>query len=211
MKRFHNRNRFCYYRYMRVLIGIDEVGRGPLAGPVAVCALKLKAKSYNLKAVPVPLRDSKKLTRAQRELWFTQIKIWQKEGKCDFAVVMISAKMIDKIGIAPAIGRALARALYRLKTIDYRLPILLDGGLRAPDEFKNQKTIIKGDESEPIISLASIAAKVTRDRYMLSQHKKFPEYGFDSHVGYGTRKHYAAIKEYGLCDLHRRSFLKKVI
>ncbi len=190
---------------MKATIGIDEVGRGPLAGPVAVCAF------YCKQSLPVRgIRDSKKLTRAQREMWYAKIKIWQKEGKCDFSVVMVSAKTIDTIGIAPAIRRALSKALLSV-AIDTNVTVLLDGGLKAPSEFKKQKTIIKGDESEPAISLASIAAKVTRDRHMTRLAKKFPEYGFDRHVGYGTAAHYSAIKKHGMCDLHRRSFLKRLL
>ncbi len=194
---------------MKATIGIDEVGRGPIAGPVAVAAFHFKSKNLKFKAFPIPLRDSKKLTRIQREAWFIQIKVWQKEGKCDFKVTMISASTIDRIGIAPAIRRALARSLYGLKTKHYRL-ILLDGGLKAPQEFKNQKTIIKGDEKEPAIALASIVAKVTRDRHMRWQAKKFPQYSFENHVGYGTRAHYAAIRKHGLTPLHRKTFLSKL-
>ena len=193
---------------MKTVIGIDEVGRGPVAGPVAVGAFKIKTK-LNFKNIKIPLRDSKKLSRVQRELWFKQIKVWQKEGKCDFTVTMISAKTIDKIGIAQSIKKALETSLYKLQPKNTDI-ILLDGGLKAPIEFKNQKTIIKGDEKEPVISLASIAAKVTRDRYMFSQAKKYPKYGFENHVGYGTYAHYIAIKKHGMIDLHRRSFLKKI-
>jgi len=196
---------------MKAHIGIDEVGRGPIAGPVAVGAFylsgKIKHPIWNGK--PVPLRDSKKLTRIQREIWYSHIELLRKEGKCDFAVAMVPAKMIDRSGIAPAIRSALARALSAVSS-DAKCMILLDGGLKAPAEFKKQKTIIKGDEKEPAISLASIAAKVTRDRHMFRQAKKHPEYAFERHVGYGTKAHYAAIKKHGLSDLHRRSFLKRL-
>jgi ribonuclease HII len=193
---------------MKATIGIDEVGRGPIAGPVAVGAFRIN-KKLDLKNIKIPLRDSKKLSREQREIWFKQIKIWQKEGKCDFAVTMISAKEIDRIGIALAIKRALSRSIFRLSTLHFEL-VLLDGGLKAPIEFKNQKTIIKGDEKEPVISFASIVAKVTRDRYMFTQAKKYPMYGFENHVGYGTKAHYEAIKKYGMLDIHRKSFLKGI-
>ncbi len=202
---------------MQIVIGIDEVGRGPIAGPVCVCAFKAKRIPALPKSQKLPLRDSKKLTRAQRELWYAQIKIWQKEGKCDFAVTMISAKMIDKIGISKAINRALIRSLKNLQKSNVTLLsdrrkslLFLDGGLYAPAHFKNQKTIIKGDEKVTVISLASIVAKVTRDRHMYRHAKKMPEYGFEQHVGYGTRAHYLAIKKHGLSDLHRRSFLKNL-
>ncbi len=196
---------------MKSIIGIDEVGRGPVAGPTAVGAFvvrDLKIKRLIAK-FPVPLRDSKKLSRSQREVWFAQIKMWRSEGLCDFAVTMISAKTIDQIGIARAIARALETSLFKLKP-KISDSVLLDGGLKAPKEFKNQKTIIKGDEKEKVISLASICAKVTRDNCMFKQAKKYPHYGFENHVGYGTRAHYMAIKKYGPISLHRRSFLKKM-
>ena len=191
-----------------MIIGIDEVGRGPVAGPVAVGAFLLKGK-LPLKQVSIPLRDSKKLSRQQREVWYSHIQEWQKEGLCDFYVCMISAAYIDRDGIAPSIRKALATSLSKISD-DVSIQILLDGGLKAPVAYKKQKTIIKGDEKEPAISLASIAAKVTRDRYMLRQHVKFPQYGFDAHVGYGTKNHYAAIKKHGQTVLHRKSFLKSL-
>ena len=197
---------------MKMIIGIDEVGRGPVAGPVAVVAFTIHDPKFQkmISQFPVPLRDSKKLSREQREKWFIQIQLWKKEGLCDFAVTMISAQMIDKIGIAQAIRNALKKSLYKLnpKNSD---TILLDGGLQAPIEFKNQKTIIKGDEKEKVISLASIVAKVTRDKYMFLQAKKHPPYGFENHVGYGTKNHYESIKKYGIIDLHRKSFLKSIL
>jgi len=191
-------------------VGIDEVGRGPVAGPVAVasfCMTKpLVLKKYIEKGIA--LRDSKKLSKQAREEWYTQIRQWQKVGACDFSVVMISAKQIDKIGIAPAIRTALAQSLENL-ALGPRVQVLLDGGLRAPAQYKNQKTIVKGDEKEWVIALASIVAKVTRDTYMTRMAKKYPQYGFDTHVGYGTKRHYDAIESHGLCELHRRSFLRK--
>ena len=209
-KPFLFRNGFCYTHGMKAVIGIDEVGRGPVAGPVTVCAYIVKGrveKPLGKNGNPLPLRDSKKLSRAQREEWFAYQQRWQEEGKCDFHVCMVSAKDIDKNGIAPSIRTALATCLKKIGAEPGTL-ILLDGGLKAPAEFKKQQTIIKGDEKEPVISLASIAAKVTRDRYMFRQAKKFPAYGFENHVGYGTRAHYAAIRKEGMCVLHRRSFLK---
>lgn len=196
---------------MKLVIGIDEVGRGPIAGPVAVGAFVMKAKVARPKVggKTLPLRDSKKLTRVQREQWYGIICEWQKVGLCDFVVTMISAKKIDKDGIAPSIRTALEKSL-RALGLPAATPILLDGGLKAPKEFPKQKTIVKGDETEPAISLASIVAKVTRDRHMLKMAKKHPAYGFEAHVGYGTAKHYAAIQKHGLIDLHRRSFLRRI-
>ncbi len=129
-------------------------------------------------------------------------------------MTLVSAKMIDRIGISNAIKKALNSSLYKLQPC---LPagrlfhshfIFLDGSLHAPKEFKNQKTIIKGDEKIPVISLASICAKVTRDKHMVKMSKKFPKYDFELHKGYGTRGHYQKIKMHGLSPVHRRSFLK---
>ena len=197
---------------MKYIVGIDEVGRGPLAGPVAVCAFMITEKGaerfLQQKSLgKLPLRDSKKLSKLQREIWFTEIKKLQKALMCDFVVSMVSAQKIDKIGIAPAIRFALARSLYKLNTKSYQL-IFLDGGLKAPIEYKNQQTIIKGDEKIPAISLASICAKVMRDAHMQKMAKKYPKYGFETHVGYGTTAHYAALKKHGITEIHRRSFLK---
>lgn len=197
------------------IIGIDEVGRGPLAGPTAVCAFGARkgfekvARAY-ARATGIPLRDSKKLTALHRELWFAQIKLWQKAGDCDFAVTMIHAKAIDRVGIAVAIKKALRMSLAKLACDPAKTSVLLDGGLRAPAEYVFQKTIIKGDEKEIFISLASIAAKVTRDRHMHRLAQKHPEYGFEKHVGYGTRAHYEAIRKHGTLAVHRQSFLRKM-
>ncbi len=196
---------------MKTVIGIDEVGRGPVAGPVAVGAFLIIDPDFHLsvREFPLPLRDSKQLSRTQREAWFKKIVDWQEEGKCDFFVSMISAGEIDSHGLSRAIKKALAESLEMLEPDDECL-ILLDGSLHAPRTFKNQITIIKGDEKEPVISLASIVAKVTRDRHMLTLAKRYPKYGFERHMGYGTEEHYAAIKKYGLCPIHRKSFLKRV-
>jgi ribonuclease HII len=205
---------------MKYVIGIDEVGRGPVAGPVTVGAFKLQSTIYKLqikkaeKQLKIKLKDSKKLSRIQREQWFKAIKKWKQEGVCDFTIVSVSAKEIDRIGISPAIKKCISVCLYKLcpsgdiSRRETSCSILLDGSLKAPKEFINQKTIIKGDEKELVISLASIVAKVTRDKYMRNQAKKYPVYGFENHVGYGTKKHYTAIQKNGLTPLHRRSFLK---
>ena len=195
--------------YMTRTVGIDEVGRGPIAGPVAVASFCMLRPSVLQKYIAkgARLRDSKKLSKTAREEWYKQVREWQKAGACDFSVVMISAKEIDKVGIAPAIRSALRRSLQKVSP-DTRTQVLLDGGLRAPEEYRKQKTIIKGDEKEWSIALASIVAKVTRDRYMYRMAKKYPQYGFESHVGYGTKQHYTALSEHGMCDLHRRSFLR---
>ncbi len=191
----------------RVKIGIDEAGRGPLAGPVAVGAFLFRAGlTSEIKKMPIPLRDSKKLTEIQREIWFAKILEWQKEGKADFSVSFAAASAIDKIGISQCIKNSLAKSLEKIYMKD--CIILLDGGLKAPEKYKNQKTIIKGDEKEPAISLASICVKVLRDRLMKKYAKKFPNYGLEKHKGYGTAKHYENIRLFGVCSLHRKSYLK---
>ncbi len=199
---------FCYTFCMKALIGIDEVGRGPIAGPVAVGAFLILDKAFLLEVQQfrIPLRDSKQLSKVQREVWFSQIEAWQGEGKCDFCVAQVTASEIDAHGISHAIKKALAETLETLEC-DNECMILLDGSLHAPNEFINQITIIKGDEKEPVISLASIVAKVTRDRHMEKVAKRYPQYGFERHVGYGTEEHYTAIKKHGLTPLHRKSFL----
>ena len=191
-------------------VGIDEVGRGPIAGPVAVASFCMLRPNVLQKYISqgARLRDSKKLSKQAREEWYKKVREWQKAGACNFSVVMISAQEIDKVGIAPAIRTALRRSLKKVAP-DTRTQILLDGGLRAPEKYTRQKTIIKGDEKEWSIALASIVAKVTRDRYMYRAGKKYPAYGFEKHVGYGTKQHYEALSTHGMCDLHRRTFLRK--
>lgn len=199
---------FCYNQTMQTIVGIDEAGRGPIAGPVAVGVFEFKISNYRslIRKIALPLRDSKKLTALQREKWFARFKIWQKEKHCDFAVVLISAKEIDRIGINQAISKALINCLKKLK-IKSKERMVLDGGLKAPFIYTNQTTIIKGDEKEPVISCASICAKVLRDRYMATMGKKYPGYGFDVHKGYGTKAHYLAISKYGLSPLHRKTYI----
>ena len=191
----------------KFLIGIDEVGRGPIAGPVAVGAFVFLVPdaSSHFKGV----KESKQLKEERREEWFGRILEVQKKGLIDFAVTFQSEKIIDEKGISFAIKKALEMSLKKLKINPEETHVLLDGGLKAPEEYKNQKTIIEGDVKEKVIALASVCAKVMRDRYMRKMAKKYPEYGFDVHKGYGTKRHYEAIKKHGLTDLHRRSFLTK--
>ena len=195
------------------LIGIDEVGRGPLAGPVAVGACLISVseiKRLRAKGFFKNIRDSKKLSEKKREEWLGRIKELKAKGDLDYYVSFVSNKKIDDYGIAHCIRSAIKNSLKKLKADPLKTMILLDGGLKAPEEFVFQKTIIKGDEKEPIISLASIAAKVARDRKMVEYSKKFPQYGFDIHKGYGTASHCRKIRENGLSELHRKSFCKNM-
>ena len=192
---------------VRYIIGIDEVGRGPLAGPVAVCALA--ATPHMLKHFR-GIKDSKQLSEAQREAWLKIIKAHQGD-ELSFAVTMISAREIDLRGIAPAIRKALASSLKKLAIDPSECEVRLDGGLKAPPQYKKQKTIIKGDEKESAIAMASIVAKVARDRLMVRLDAKYAEYrlyGLAQHKGYGTKAHIAAIARHGLSDIHRASFCK---
>jgi ribonuclease HII len=189
----------------RYTIGIDEVGRGPIAGPVAVCALCLEP-SFNKKEFK-NFRDSKKLSHIQRLKWLEKIKAEKEKGNLTYRVSLESNKIIDKKGLTFAIKRALKNSLKFLNKKPKDCLVLLDGGLRAPAEYSNQKTIIKGDEKELAIALASIVAKVHRDTLLTNLARKYPGYDLEKHKGYGTKAHYQALKKLGLSSLHRQSFL----
>jgi ribonuclease HII len=191
---------------MSTIIGIDEAGRGPLAGPVAVGAVKV-SENFD-RSFFKGIRDSKKLSEAERELWYALALEAKKRGELDFAVVLVSEKIIDKHGISYAIKRGIKRVLKKVSGEGNGEQIFLDGGLKAPEEFIHQLTIIRGDEKIPAISLASIMAKVTRDRLMVRISKKYPEFAFEMHKGYGTAIHRQAIIKYGSTEIHRKSFLK---
>ncbi len=188
------------------IIGIDEAGRGPLAGPVAVGAV-LIPRGFNT-ALLSGVRDSKQLTERKREEWYAQMLSWRRDGFLSFSVALVGAVHIDRAGIVSAINLALHRSLARLSADPASSRVLLDGGLRAPAHYEYQKTIIRGDESEEAIALASIAAKVTRDRHMRRLGVLYPEYAFAVHKGYGTPAHYRALKKHGISPVHRRSFLR---
>ena len=214
---------------IQYVVGIDEVGRGPIAGPVAVCAFLIKDDSFlkNTGDIKLPkLKDSKKLSKKQREIWFEYLKKQKEKGKCDYAVSFVSPENIDKFGIAKCIQKALNQSLE--KVISQEIPfssctreedrpsqkvspasfsVFLDGGLHAPVEYVNQETIIRGDELHPVISMASIMAKVSRDRIMTKYAEVYPDYGFENHSGYGTKAHYEAIKTHGQTPIHRKSFI----
>lgn len=204
----------------KYLIGIDEVGRGPLAGPVAVGVVMVPS-DFDWGLLP-GVTDSKKLSERKRERIFEAARRLSGAGQLTCIVSMVSAPVIDRIGIVPAINLAMRRGLLRLEsnTSIYRskkfhttVNVRLDGGLRAPEHFQFQETIIKGDLKEPVIGLASIMAKVTRDRYMrrVATRPAFTPYDFATHKGYGTKSHREAILKHGLCDLHRQSFCRNCL
>lgn len=192
------------------IIGIDEAGRGPLAGPLSVCAFTV-SKEHS-KIVLKRAGDSKKISEKNREEIFDQIFQFKKERKCFFDATLVSAKIIDKRGISYAIKFGLKKSLEKvIKQINKKpedVLILMDGSLKAGEEFINQQTIIKGDSLVPVIGMASIVAKVTRDRHMRKMAKKYPQYGFEIHKGYGTKKHLKAIRENGLTTIHRVSWIR---
>ncbi len=202
-------------------IGIDEAGRGPLAGPVAVGVVLVPA-SFNWVLLP-GVGDSKKVTSKRRLAIFAEAKRLQTIGLLEYAVVMKSATEIDKKGIVPCITAALAEALHSIEetklagnisgsNFKKQVAVKLDGGLKAPDTYSNQETIVKGDAKELVIGLASILAKVTRDQYMEKLAKKaaYKAYGFAVHKGYGTKAHRARITELGLSKEHRQSFCRNI-
>ena len=189
---------------MKYLIGIDEAVRGPLAGPVSVGAVMVPA-DFDF-ALVEGVRDSKKLSEKRREMIFERARELEQSSELRFSVSTSSASYIDTYGIVPAIKRALTEALSRFETSPEDCRVLLDGSLSAPAEYIHQETIIRGDDTEPVISLASIMAKVTRDRLMRRLATKYPVYGFDVHKGYGTAAHMKTIREHGLSDLHRVTF-----
>lgn len=204
--------------HQRFVIGVDEVGRGPIAGPVCVGAFIIHDYSI-LQYAPHVLRDSKKLTPQKRNDWVKYLNNCKKKDKCSFAYSFVSAQVIDKIGIARAIKNALASSIKKIEKeiiIDNKITpedfyqnttVLLDGGLRAPKEYVHQQTIIKGDEKEPVIALASIIAKVARDKYMEKVSNLYPKHDFSTHKGYGTKAHYKSIQSHGRTVLHRHTFL----
>jgi len=193
---------------LKYLIGIDEAGRGPLAGPVSVGAIMVPADfDFSLAA---GARDSKKMTEKSREELFARIEDLQDRGLLKYAVSFSAASIIDSRGIVSAIKSALKRCLDKLEADPEECEIRLDGSLYAPPQFVSQTTIIRGDDSEPVISMASIMAKVTRDRYMKRIASSYPAYGFEVHKGYGTARHREAIQSAGLSGLHRSSFYARL-
>lgn len=190
---------------MRFFLGVDEAGRGPVAGPVAVGVVAVPEGFDVAKEFP-GVRDSKKLSEKKRETLFALLEERARMGDVRYRVELESAETIDREGIAVAVREALSRGVNALAPDAALVKVQLDGALRAPAKF-DQEVIIKGDVLVPLISLASIAAKVTRDRLMRELATEYPEYGFEIHKGYGTKKHYEMLATHGLCAIHRRTFI----
>lgn len=194
---------------IRTIVGIDEVGRGPLAGPVTVCAFSVP--HYFDLSLLSGIKDSKKLSAQKREEWYQKLYVFKENKQVSFAVSSVSAIEIDTMGISHCLKKAIRMAIDDLAVDPNITEVRLDGSLYAPKEFRFQTTIIKGDEKEPVISAASIIAKVTRDRMMVDYGLQFPEYGFENHKGYGTDSHRKAIKLSGLTPIHRKTFLTRIM
>jgi ribonuclease HII len=194
--------------FIKYIIGIDEVGRGPLAGPITVGSVMVRndfPRDFFDGA-----RDSKRLSALGRALWFEKIKAARRDTVLDYRVSFVSPKLVDDYGIARVTRIAIRRSLRKLDARPEEVFVLLDGGMRAPDEYSYQRTVIGGDEKEPLIGLASIVAKVLRDRRMEHLALEYPNFDFHIHKGYGTKRHISLLKKYGPCEIHRRSFLEGI-
>lgn len=189
------------------LVGIDEAGRGPLAGPVSVGVVKIPT-DFDWDLIP-GVNDSKKISEKKRDVIFELTNTLVKQGLFSYSVKLVSASSIDSKGIVPAITRAIGAGIKELELDPKDCFIKLDGSLKAPSEFE-QETIIKGDSKERVIGLASIMAKVTRDNFMKKIAVDYPEYGFEGHKGYGTKAHREAISKFGFTNEHRQSYCKNI-
>lgn len=184
---------------IQFIAGIDEAGRGPLAGPVAAGAVIFKPHDY-IEFV----KDSKKLSAKQRDELFELII----EKALTYGVGIVDNTEIDRINIRQATFKAMRMAI---GSLSQNPQYLLIDGEELPDKLYRQEAVIDGDDRCFTIAAASILAKVTRDRLMLEYHQQYPQYGFDRHKGYGTQFHREMIKKYGPCPIHRRSFLGKIL
>ncbi len=180
----------------KIICGVDEAGRGPLAGPVYAAAVILKDNQL-IEGV----NDSKKLSEKKREELFDKII----NEALDFSIACVSEKEIDELNILNATYLAMKRAVEGLKV---KPDFALIDGNRMPPLSIDGETIIKGDAKSASIAAASILAKVSRDRYMLEMAEKYPQYQFGKHKGYGTKLHYEMLDKYGESDIHRKTFLK---
>lgn len=177
------------------MVGIDEVGRGCWAGPLLVVAARDSGK------LPEGLADSKKLSKNKREILFSLI-----DSSCNIGQGWVQPSEIDELGLTAAMRLAVERALNNLGA-EHHEEIIMDGNINyCSNNFVNVKAVIDADADYPLVSAASIYAKVLRDNHMAEQAVIFPNYSFEKHVGYGTAAHIAALREYGVCELHRLSY-----
>ncbi|MFH1048655.1 MAG: ribonuclease HII [Patescibacteria group bacterium] len=197
------------------ICGIDEVGRGPLAGPVVASAVIISAELFKDSSKFKSINDSKKLSEKSREKWHDFLT---KREKIKWGIGIVSEKIIDRINILEATKLAMMEAIKMLVRQPADMPasamfqrgepdfLLIDGNFTLEIPDLSQKAIPRGDAKVISIAAASIIAKVTRDRMMRQYHEDYPEYGFDKHKGYGTAMHIEMIKKYGPCAIHRKSF-----
>jgi ribonuclease HII len=214
-----------------LIIGVDEVGRGPLAGPITLAAFMAEGKLKNklVKILGGKIKDSKQFSPERRNGIYRELLKLKKETcpntktntkswQVFFSVSHVSNKLIDKKGLTYATNIGIKKCLKKLQhesqtnkddpcAFEKCGVIRLDGLLKAPKEYKNQKTIIGGDSKDVFIACASVVAKVRRDRLMRRLAKKFPQYSFQIHKGYGTALHYKLLKKFGISGIHRKSFL----
>lgn len=186
--------------YKKVIIGVDEAGRGPLAGPVVAAAVKII--DYDDRFLLI--NDSKKLSAKKREELFSIIM-----EKCKVGVGISTVEEIDEINILNATFEAMKRAIAKID--EYYEIVLVDGNKLIKGYEGAQEAIVKGDGKSMSIAAASIIAKVTRDRLMESCAKDYPMYMFEKHKGYGTKIHIEKLKEHGASSIHRKTFLKKIL
>lgn len=193
-------------RGYRKIIGTDEVGRGAVAGNVTAAAISFTTKiniSPKLKNLLATVKDSKKLTPKKREAIFRELKQYP---EVEWKIAKVSARVIDRINIQRASELATIRAVKKFNSRpDF---VIIDGSRFFSNGLKNisYKTLVRADEKTISCALASIVAKVTRDRTMVKLARKFPDYGFETHKGYGTKKHCEALEKFGPCEIHRKSF-----
>lgn len=186
------------------IIGVDEAGRGPLAGPVVAAAVFIKKYDESLNK----LNDSKKLTdKKRREIYKEMLN----NKNIVFGVGIVDEKIIDEINILNATFLAMREALENIKLDEEKYLVLVDGNKEIREYNYRQKSIVKGDAKSLSIAAASIIAKVTRDEIMEKYSELYPEYYFEKHKGYGTKLHYEKINEYGVTKIHRKTFLKKIL
>jgi len=212
-----NKEKAILRKGFKIVVGIDEAGRGPLAGPITAAALAVIGPISNFKFLISKqqrnlkfLKDSKKLTSKRREEFYG---ILTRHPRIRWAAASVGPATIDRINVARAANLAARRAFERLvvkmgnSRSYFKTFVLLDGRLSFKSEFP-QETVIKGDEKIWSIAAASVIAKVARDRKMRRLARKFPAYGLEIHKGYGTRMHYQKLRKHGPSEIHRKTFLK---
>ncbi len=197
MDMFHY-EKICVSQGFTLVAGVDEAGRGPLAGPVCCAAVILSDE------VIEGINDSKKLSQKKREALYEEIT----KKALAYSIVMVWEREIDEINILQATMQGMKRAVEGLSITPQ---IVIIDGNKAPEMSIRTETIIGGDTKSASIGAASILAKVTRDRYMVEIDKKYPQYLFEKHKGYGTKAHIEVLKEIGPCEIHRKTFLKKIL